>query len=82
MLLTVFDTPSERTHIEDELLSIVYPNLLTHPVSALPAPRSPDQYAKTGTKTAERDGIPLYDFVYNRFFGQTGQLKSRHRNAA
>ncbi|HLV81009.1 MAG TPA: two-component regulator propeller domain-containing protein, partial [Chthonomonadaceae bacterium] len=30
MLLTNFDTPSERTHIEDELLSIVYPDLMTH----------------------------------------------------
>ena len=69
MLLTVFDTPSERTHIEDELLSIVYPNLLTHLI--LPSLQSIAQTSmQNWHKTAERDGIPLYDFVYNRFSGK------------
>ena len=73
MLLTVFDTPSERTHIEDELLSIVYPNLLTHPV--LPSLRPVAQTSmRNWHKTAERDGIPLYDFVYNRFSGKQVNL--------
>jgi Two component regulator propeller len=73
MLMTVFDTPAERTHIEDELLSIVYPNLLTHLV--LPSLRSIAQTSmQNWHRTAERDGVPLYDFVYNRFAGRQVDL--------
>ena len=70
---TSFDTPSERTHIEDELLSIVYPNLLTHPV--FPSLSAIGQISmQRWHKTAGRDGIPFYDFVYNRFSGKRTAL--------
>jgi hypothetical protein len=69
MLLTIFDVPSQRTHIEDELLSTVYPNLVTHLIYP-----SLQETAQTSMrrwhKTAEPDGIPFYDFVYNRFSGR------------
>jgi len=68
MLMTRYDTPSERTHINDELLSMVYPDLLTHPI--LP------QVRETGRRSMRlwhlscaADGIPFYDFSYNRFSG-------------
>ncbi len=73
MVQTVFDTPAERTHIEDELMSIVYPNLLSHLV--FPSLKS---VALTSIQRwhrgNERDGIPFYDFVYNRFSGRTVAL--------
>lgn len=70
---TRFDTPAERTHIEDELLSIVYPNLLTHLIS--PALRSAAQTSiRRWHETAGLDGIPFYDFVYNRYSGRTVAL--------
>jgi hypothetical protein len=73
MLHTTFVTPAERTHIEDELLTIVYPNLITHLV--LP---SLQQTALTSLRrwheTAAPDGIPFYDFVYNRYSGRQGPL--------
>jgi hypothetical protein len=73
MLQTVFDTPSERTHIEDELLSIVYPNLMTHLI--FPSLKATAQTSlRRWHKTAEPDGIPFYDFVYNRFSGQRVSL--------
>ncbi len=73
MLQTTFDTPSEHTHIEDELLSIVYPNLLTHLIFP-----SLHGVAETSMrrwhKYVERDAIPFYDFVYNRYSGATVPL--------
>jgi hypothetical protein len=69
MLQTVFDTPSERTHIEDELLSIVYPTLMTHLI--LPSLKTTAETSlRNWHKTAAPDGIPFYDFVYNRFSGR------------
>jgi hypothetical protein len=69
MRRTTFVTPAERTHIEDELLSITYPNLMTHLV--LP---SLQETALTSLRrwheTAGKDGIPFYDFVYNRYSGK------------
>jgi hypothetical protein len=69
MLDTSFDTPSERTHIEDELLTMVYANLLTHPVFASLKPVG-ELSMQRWHRSAERDGIPFYDFVYNRFSGR------------
>jgi hypothetical protein len=73
MLQTLFNTPSERTHIEDELLSITYPNLLNHLIE--PSLRKPAQTSmRRWHRTARPDGIPLYDFVYNRFSGTSVPL--------
>jgi hypothetical protein len=69
-----YDTPSERTHIEDELLSIVYPTLMED----LLFPNLKPLYQKSiqmWYKAVERDGIPLYDFVYNRFSGKVVSLE-------
>ncbi len=74
MLLTRFDTPSERTHIEDELLSMVYPTLLSHLV--LPSLK---QTALTSMdrwhETAGMDGIPFYDFPYVHYSGKPFPLE-------
>ncbi|MDX1934346.1 MAG: hypothetical protein SFU56_17220 [Capsulimonadales bacterium] len=63
-----FGTPSEHTHIEDELLSMVYPYAVTHAVS--PELR---QVMRTSMRNWHRfirhDRIPFYDFVYNRYSG-------------
>lgn len=68
MLQTRFDTPSERTHINDELLSMVYPNLLTH--SILPSVHSAGRRSmRLWHLSCRPDGIPFYDFAYNRFSG-------------
>ncbi len=73
MLQTVFDTPSERTHIEDELLSIVYPNLLTHLI--FPSLKATAQTSmQRWHRAVEQDGIPFYDFVYNRYSGKQVSL--------
>jgi hypothetical protein len=73
MAQAVFDTPSERTHIEDELLSMVYPTLMTHLI--FPSLKSIGQTSmRNWHKTAARDGIPFYDFVYNRFSGRQVNL--------
>lgn len=69
MLETRFDTPAERTHIVDELLSIVYPNLATHLIFPELKPLA-EISIQRWHKTAEPDGIPFYDFVYNRFSGK------------
>ena len=73
MLLAIFDTPSERTRVEDELMTMVYHDLLTYPL--FPIVRS------DGTKsldswyaTAGKDGDPFYDFVYNHFSGKRTSL--------
>lgn len=79
MLQTIFDTPSERTHIEDELLSIVYPNLLTHLI--FPTLKATAEISmQRWHKTVERDGIPFYDFVYNRFSGRQVPLEPAVEN--
>ena len=73
MLQTIFDTPSERTHIEDELLTIVYPGLLNHLI--LPTLKSVAETSmQNWHRSCERDGIPFYDFVYNRYSGKTVNL--------
>lgn len=69
MLQTSFDTASERTHIEDELLSIVYPNLMTHLL--FPSLKTNAEISmQRWHRTAVQDGIPFYDFVFNRFSGR------------
>lgn len=74
MLAINFDTPSERTHINDELLSMVYPNLLTHLV--FPSLKASAQISmQRWHKTCRRDHIPFYDFAYNRFSGKTVPLE-------
>lgn len=73
MLLTSFDTPSERTHIEDELLGIVYPGLMTYLIDPKLKANS-ETSLRRWYKTCQRDGIPLYDFVYNKFSGQRASL--------
>lgn len=68
-----YKTPSERTHINDELLSMVFPNLFTHLV--LPELK-PDALAavRQWHETCRRDHIPFYDFVFNQFSGKTVPL--------
>jgi hypothetical protein len=68
-----YETPSERTHIEDELLSIVYPGLMTYLIQ----PNLSAHYRKSiqmWYEAVRNDGIPLYDFVYNRFSGKRVSL--------
>ncbi len=73
MTRTIFDTPSERTHIEDELLTITYPNLMNHLI--FPTLQSKAKLSiQNWHKACAKDGIPFYDFVYNRYSGQTGPL--------
>lgn len=61
-------TPSEKTHINDELLSMVFPNLMTYLV--LPSLRGDALTAlRQWHANCRADGIPFYDFVYNRFSG-------------
>jgi len=74
MLLTSFDTPSERTHIEDELLSMVYPDLMSHLIFPSLKPTA-ETSMRLWHRTAEPDGIPFYDFVYNRFSGRQVPLE-------
>jgi hypothetical protein len=67
-LKTVYVTPSERTHIEDELLSLVYPNAVTYALT--PALKKLMQTSmRNWHPTVKGDHIPLYDFVYNRYSG-------------
>jgi hypothetical protein len=74
MLDTIFDTPSERTHIEDELLTMVYHNLLTHLI--FPSLKATAQTSmQRWHEACARDGIPFYDFVYNRFSGKQVPLE-------
>jgi hypothetical protein len=64
-----FPTPSERTHINDELLSMVFPELFSHLV--LPSLRPAALAAiRQWHVTCRRDHTPFYDFVYNRFSGR------------
>ena len=68
-----YKTPSERTHINDELLSMVFPTLFNYLI--LPTLR-PDALAaiRQWHTTCRRDHIPFYDFVFNTFSGQTVPL--------
>ncbi len=69
MLLTKADTPSEQTHIEDELLSMVYPTLLSHLV--LPSLKETSlKSMDLWHETAGLDGIPFYDFPYVHYSGK------------
>ncbi len=68
MTRTIFDTASERTHIEDELLSITYPNLFTHLIVPTLSPAAQTSL-RNWHKWCAPDGIPFYDFVYARFSG-------------
>ncbi len=62
-------TPSEYTHINDELLTMVFHNLFVHLISPN-LKQSALTAIKSWHKTCSRDGIPFYDFVFNRFSGQ------------
>jgi hypothetical protein len=74
MLHTRYDTPSERTHINDELLSMVYPNLLSHPI--LPSLGTAGRNSmQLWHLSCEPDGIPFYNFAYNRFSGRQVNLR-------
>ena len=71
---TTFDTPSERTHIEDELLSIVYPNMLAHLI--LPEIRANTLLGlERWHRSNARDHIPFYDFVYCHCSGKSLPLE-------
>ena len=64
-----YKTPSEQTHINDELLSMVFPNLFAYLV--LPELKPAALNAIRGWHaTCRRDRIPFYDFVFNTFSGQ------------
>ena len=64
-----YKTPSEQTHINDELLSMVFPNLFAYLV--LPELKPAAVRAIRGWHaTCRRDRIPFYDFVFNTFSGQ------------
>ncbi len=70
---TFFVTPSEHTHIEDELLTIVYPNAVTHALT--PALKQVMQTSMRHWHTAIKDDhIPFYDFAYNRYSGDSVPL--------
>ena len=61
-------TPSEATHINDELLSMVFPNLFNHlliPDLKMVAIKALRQWHQG----CVRDNIPFYDFVYNTYSG-------------
>src|SRR4030095_7631105 len=74
MLAINFETRSERTHINDELLSMVYPNLLTHLI--FPSLKGTAQTSlQRWHRTCQRDHIPFYDFVYNRYSGKSVPLE-------
>ncbi len=71
---TDFSTPSEHTHIVDELLGDIYPQFMTHIID----PALKESYQKSiqnWYKTCSRDNIPYYDFVYNKFSGKTSPLE-------
>ena len=68
ILDTRFDTPSEHTHIEDELLTMVYTMFLSH----LPEPglsAAAHESLKQWHSVSGHDGIPFYDFVFRHFSG-------------
>lgn len=69
-----YHTPAELTHINDELLSMVFPNLFKYLI--LPELRAPALAAiRQWHTTCKRDHIPFYDFVYNTFSGKQVPLE-------
>jgi hypothetical protein len=78
VLNTNFDTPSERTHIEDELLSLTYPGFINHIIDRSLLPTFQESIRRWH-KTCETEGSPLYDFVYNRWSGRTMPLEAAHQ---
>jgi hypothetical protein len=69
-----YKTPSERTHINDELLGMVFQNLFNHLI--FPQLRSAALTAiRQWHATCRRDHIPFYDFVYNQFSGRRVALE-------
>jgi Two component regulator propeller len=73
MLLTKFNTPSERTRVEDELMTMVYHDLLTYPI--FPSVREyGEQSLENWYGSSGKDSTPFFDFVYNRFSGKRTPL--------
>jgi hypothetical protein len=73
MLLTTFNTPSERTRVEDELMTMVYHDLLTYPI--LPSVREyGEQSLENWYGSSGKDSTPFFDFVYNSFSGRRTPL--------
>lgn len=71
---TIFVTPSERTHIEDELLTIVYPNAVTYAMT--PELKKVMQTSmRNWHPTIKNDHIPFYDFAYNKYSGDMVPLE-------
>ena len=71
---TFFVTPSERTHIEDELLTIVYPNAVTCALN--PALKKVMQISMQRWHPAIKDDhMPFYDFAYNKYSGDSVPLE-------
>lgn len=73
MLLTTFNTPSERTRVEDELMTMVYQDLMTYPIFP-----SVHEYGEQSLEnwygSSGKDSTPFFDFVYNGFSGNRTPL--------
>ena len=68
-----YPTPAEATHINDQLLSMVFPNLFRHLV--LPELKGDAELAMRGwRRTSRLDKSPFYDFVGATFGAETGPL--------
>jgi len=66
-------TPSELTHIDDQLLALSYPSLLAYETD--PALRTVFQASlRQWHAVIARDHSPLFDFVFHRFSGETVPL--------
>jgi hypothetical protein len=74
ILSTRFDTPSERTHINDELLAMVFPDLMTHPLTP-ELQRAGQISMKQWHVTCARDHVPFYDFAFTRFSGAAAPIE-------
>ena len=80
MLLTTFNTPSERTRVEDELMTMVYHDLLTYPI--LPSVREyGEQSLENWYGSSGKDSTPFFDFVYNNFSGRRNATRARGGDA-
>lgn len=66
-------TPSEATHINDELLAMVFPNLLNYLILPDLLP-SATKALRQWHQNCQRDHIPFYDFTYNTFSGSSVPL--------
>jgi hypothetical protein len=73
MLLTSFNTPSERTRVEDQLMTMVYHDVMTYPI--FPSVR---EYGRRSLEnwynSSGKGATPFFDFVYNRFSGKRTPL--------